>query len=49
MAAVVAWWLTKFREEDEESEAAAAPAMTTERANTRTTSFIKSYSTEKSD
>jgi hypothetical protein len=43
---VADWWLAKTRELDDESEAAAAPAKTTDRAKIRMASFIVGYLSE---
>jgi hypothetical protein len=41
---VADWWLRIAWVEEEESEAAAAPAITTDNAKMRTASFMMSYS-----
>jgi hypothetical protein len=41
---VADWWLPMERVVEEETEAAAAPAMTTDRAKMRTASFMRSNS-----
>jgi len=43
---VADWWLANTRELEDESEAAAAPAKTTERAKIRIASFIVGYLSE---
>jgi len=45
--AVAAWWLGMEFFTDEETEAAAAPATTTESARTRKASFISGYPLQK--
>ena len=42
-APVADWWLVKVCLGDDETEAAAAPATTTDKARTRTSSFIIGY------
>jgi hypothetical protein len=42
-----AWWLANAWVVDEESVAAAAPAITTDKAKMRTASFIFSYPSER--
>jgi len=46
--AVADWWLEKARFGVEETEAAAAPATTTDRTKTRMASFIIGYPSQKS-
>jgi hypothetical protein len=45
--AVADWWLRKECFGDEETEAAAAPATTTDRTKTRKASFIIGYPSQK--
>ena len=45
-AEAAAWWLGTACVVDDDMEAAAAPARTTDRAKMRTTSFIKGYPSE---